>query len=156
MNVSLPVDSPVRKAWERYQRSESWTNTRKWANDPEHVHGSLWASFLAGFNAGSQSIGGAEAKLAELWRWDAAYDAGTVPLFVTELIKNPATEAIDWHSPGDVERLARWIRSTLKKLNKLPKDEYGNSCRQTIFKDMPETEDELLADLNKELEQADD
>ena len=45
----VPQDSPLMKAWEAYKTTDEYQNTRKWAAYTEHVDGSLWAAFCAGF-----------------------------------------------------------------------------------------------------------
>jgi len=47
----VPKDAPVMKAWEAYKTSEEYANSRKWAQTEEHVDGSMWAAFFAGFFA---------------------------------------------------------------------------------------------------------
>lgn len=44
-------DSPLMIAWEKYKATADYANTKKWALFPEHVDGSLWASFLQGYEA---------------------------------------------------------------------------------------------------------
>lgn len=71
--TAAPKDSPLMVAWEAFQRTEKFKNSVRWAQvitlvpDPDkkaddglpiidmtfpHMMGSLWAVFLAGFNAG--------------------------------------------------------------------------------------------------------
>ena len=59
-------DSPLAKAWEAYKAGQSYQNTRKWALHEKHVDGSLWAAFMAGFEAGKRSAEEAR-KVAELF-----------------------------------------------------------------------------------------
>lgn len=47
--TALPKDHPLIRAWEAYKATDEYANTRKWAAHDEHVDGSLWASFMAGF-----------------------------------------------------------------------------------------------------------
>lgn len=49
-----PPDSPLMKAWEEYRRGEDFRNSFKWAADVEHRTGSMWAAFMAGFNAATE------------------------------------------------------------------------------------------------------
>lgn len=44
-------DAPLMIAWEAYKATEDYANTKRWATKPEHTEGSLWAAFMAGFNA---------------------------------------------------------------------------------------------------------
>lgn len=41
-------------AWAEYQTSEEFKNTQKWAAHPEHLQGSLWAVFVAGFKVATE------------------------------------------------------------------------------------------------------
>lgn len=47
----LPKDDPRIVAFEAYKRTDAYQNTRRWAQHPDHVDGSLWAAFLAGWEA---------------------------------------------------------------------------------------------------------
>lgn len=47
----FPADHPMLVAWNAYKLSEDFQNTRKWALHEEHVDGSLWAAFIAGYAA---------------------------------------------------------------------------------------------------------
>lgn len=49
--TAVPPDSPLMQAWLTYQKSADYENTRRWALVKDHVDGSLWAAFVAGFNA---------------------------------------------------------------------------------------------------------
>ena len=53
MNTMSPVpkDSPLMKEWDSYKATKEFANTRKWALYKEHVEGSLWAAFVAGYEA---------------------------------------------------------------------------------------------------------
>lgn len=53
MSVSapLPKGHPALLAWEEHKRTEEYENSKRWALTPEHVEGSLWALFYAGWNA---------------------------------------------------------------------------------------------------------
>jgi hypothetical protein len=52
--AAVPKDHPLMKAWEEYRSSPAYTNTFKWAADLEHRQGSLWAAFVAGFDAATE------------------------------------------------------------------------------------------------------
>jgi len=41
-------------AWKEYQASDDFANSQKWARHPAHTEGSLWAAFLAGFQAATE------------------------------------------------------------------------------------------------------
>ena len=47
-------DNPLMIAWANYKATEEYTNTKHWAARPEHVDGSLWAAFEAGFRAATE------------------------------------------------------------------------------------------------------
>lgn len=53
MSAQTPVgkSSPLWKAWEDYNGSDDYQNTRTWAMREEHVDGSLWSAFEHGFRA---------------------------------------------------------------------------------------------------------
>lgn len=57
----VPEDHPLMVAWNAYKATDDYANSRKWAIHRNHaddeqyvqwVEGSLWAAFMAGFNAG--------------------------------------------------------------------------------------------------------
>jgi hypothetical protein len=54
LNTPYPPDDPVMVAWKAYKASEEFANTRRWATNPEHTDGSLWAAFRAGFDAATE------------------------------------------------------------------------------------------------------
>lgn len=39
------------RAWSAYKATPEYANSRSWAKHSEHVDGSLWASFMAGWEA---------------------------------------------------------------------------------------------------------
>jgi hypothetical protein len=47
---------PIMVAWREYQATAEFANTKKWARhpDPDYTEGSLWAAFLAGFQAATE------------------------------------------------------------------------------------------------------
>jgi hypothetical protein len=53
MSAMTPIskDAPVMKAWNAHKNSDDFANSKKWAVYPEHVDGSLWATFYAGYFA---------------------------------------------------------------------------------------------------------
>lgn len=56
MPEEIPVDqtSPLWLAWLDYQRTEDYRNTLEWwGKPPQEPEGTLWAAFMAGFNAGA-------------------------------------------------------------------------------------------------------
>lgn len=56
----MPTETPLSPndprliAWNAYKAGEDFKNTRKWALHEEHVDGSLWAAFLAGYEAAAR------------------------------------------------------------------------------------------------------
>lgn len=48
---AVQKDAPVMVAWNNYKSCDEFKNARKWALHEEHVDGSLWAAFYAGFFA---------------------------------------------------------------------------------------------------------
>ena len=49
-----PQDDPLMIAWNSYKQSDKYANTKKWATDPNHTEGSLWAVFEAGYKAATE------------------------------------------------------------------------------------------------------
>ena len=47
----VPADHPLRMAWDAYQKTPEFKNTRKWAEQEAHLDGSLWGMFNAGWDA---------------------------------------------------------------------------------------------------------
>jgi len=50
----VPKDHPMMKAWEAHVATDDFANTKQWAAHEEHLMGSLWAVFVAGFIAGAK------------------------------------------------------------------------------------------------------
>lgn len=50
----VPESHPLMVAWNAYKATDEYANTKKWALHEQHVEGSLWAAFMAGFNASSE------------------------------------------------------------------------------------------------------
>lgn len=50
-SAPVPADHPLMTAWNAYKASEGYANTLRWAKEPAHTEGSLWAAFSAGFDA---------------------------------------------------------------------------------------------------------
>jgi hypothetical protein len=48
---AVPTDHPMMKLWNEYKASSDYATSRKYAIDPQHVDGSLWAAFCAGWNS---------------------------------------------------------------------------------------------------------
>lgn len=64
----LPKDHPMVLAWEEHKKTDEYANAERWALVKEHIAGSLWSAFVAGYEAGSRSTVPA-----------AAVPAGTCP-----------------------------------------------------------------------------
>lgn len=47
----VPADHPVMKAWDSYKQTDEYRNSFKWASDVQHRSGSMWAAFVAGYEA---------------------------------------------------------------------------------------------------------
>lgn len=58
MNAERMVgqDEPLMIAWNAYKATEDYANSRKWAEYKEHLDGSLWAVFCAGYAARDEEI----------------------------------------------------------------------------------------------------
>lgn len=59
-------ESPLWKSWESYTSGEEFANTERWAAVPEHLRGSLWAVFQAGYLAAKQRADAALARYVTL------------------------------------------------------------------------------------------
>lgn len=57
VQAACPSDHPLMIAWSAYRATPDFANTKRWAAHPEHVDGSLWAAFVAGFNAANEHAG---------------------------------------------------------------------------------------------------
>lgn len=53
----VPKTDPLMAAWEKFQSSKDFQNAKGWAAHPEHLQGSLWAMFVAGFRAATKRAG---------------------------------------------------------------------------------------------------
>jgi len=51
IETQVPDDDPLMIAWTAYKHSNEFVNSRKWALFEQHVDGSMWAAFEAGFRA---------------------------------------------------------------------------------------------------------
>ena len=89
------------KAWEEYKATPEFGNSKQWAAHPEHLLGSLWAVFHAGWNAGTAAAFGMEvissgAQEVMLPPTDAA---GVAPTGDTDLLRK-ALERLEWWERG--------------------------------------------------------
>ena len=106
-----PAGSPLMHAWEAYKEFGEFKNTRRWAVDRDHVDGSLWAAFSAGFRAvrGGEierlraALGGLVASVDSYneWcltvrRWPETVGEKT-PLAVAKAILKGSVCEHDWH-----------------------------------------------------------
>ena len=66
-NIATMAPPEVLKAWEVYKNTDAFTNTKKWASspNPDHLDGSLWAAWYAGYKTGGSSL---ELRLREYVR----------------------------------------------------------------------------------------
>lgn len=51
-----PKDSPLMQTWEKYRASDEFRNSFKHAADLEYRTGSMWAAFVAGFEAAGGQV----------------------------------------------------------------------------------------------------
>lgn len=51
MPTMAPAPKEIRDAFAKYKETEEYANTRRWAVDPKHVDGSLWAAWLVGYTS---------------------------------------------------------------------------------------------------------
>lgn len=51
VQAAVPVGHPMMIAWERYSGGSEYANSARWAAEPEHTKGSMWAAFVAGWSA---------------------------------------------------------------------------------------------------------
>ena len=47
----VPKDHPLMQAWEKFNASEEYANSFSWARHEQHRQGSMWAAFMAGWEA---------------------------------------------------------------------------------------------------------
>lgn len=50
-SAQVPQDHPLMRAWNAYKATPEYANSKIWAQHAEHVDGSLWALFMAGWQA---------------------------------------------------------------------------------------------------------
>lgn len=55
IEVKIPADHPMMKAWNKYKDTEEYSNSRYWAVHGDHVDGSMWAAFCAGYKSSQDS-----------------------------------------------------------------------------------------------------
>lgn len=55
IETQLPDDDPLAIAWTAYKHSNEYIRSRTWASFEQHVDGSMWAAFEAGYRAGQQT-----------------------------------------------------------------------------------------------------
>ena len=97
MTVSTPVPgySPLMLAWEAHKATDDYANSRNWAAYSDHREGSLWALFVAGWQA---ALASRDAEIAQL-REDAERYACAKTLegevVVMETFKNLGASYLD-------------------------------------------------------------
>lgn len=47
----VPADHPLMLAWAAHKQTDNYANSKRWAANEQHLDGSLWALFDAGWNA---------------------------------------------------------------------------------------------------------
>lgn len=79
----VPSDHPMMIAWKKHQSTDEFKSSKNWAKEHEHLDGSLWALFVAGWNAAHDALDPIHAKEA-----DRLSDLQKVARDVYELIAN--------------------------------------------------------------------
>lgn len=51
MMQAVPDDDPLMIAWVEYTATAEYANSRRWAMQPPHTDGAMWAAFEAGYRA---------------------------------------------------------------------------------------------------------
>jgi hypothetical protein len=51
IETAVSKDAPLMLAWEKYNLSEEYRNSFEWAAHEQHRTGSMWAAFVAGWEA---------------------------------------------------------------------------------------------------------
>lgn len=54
IETQVSENNPMLIAWNKYKASDEYQNSRNWAKHEEHVDGSMWASFVIGWNASGE------------------------------------------------------------------------------------------------------
>ena len=54
--TSVSQNSFLMKAWKKHKKTDDYINTRHWAQFKEHVDGSLWATFVKGWEENESKI----------------------------------------------------------------------------------------------------
>ena len=55
----VPADHPLLLAWTAHKKTDEYANSKRWAANEQHLDGSLWALFSAGWYAASEACKGA-------------------------------------------------------------------------------------------------
>lgn len=78
----VPQDHPLMKAWNAYKATEDYSNTLHWAGEGKQFsEGSLWAAFMAGFDAATKRAGDLHESInpaSDQERHDGAPGAGAM------------------------------------------------------------------------------
>lgn len=85
----LRADDPRMIAWNAYRESDDFQNTKRWATQPDHTEGSLWAAFLRGWEACARA-GGAGGSMSV----KPTVEAGLERALTTEIVAS-AYRAVD-------------------------------------------------------------
>ena len=67
---AVAQDDPLMIAWKAYQQTDAFANSKKWAAHEQHLLGSLWAIFEAGFRAGDSEATNRATRIVQLARED--------------------------------------------------------------------------------------
>ena len=80
-NTPCPPDHPLMVAWTTHQATGDFANSKYWAAYPEHLQGSLWALFMAGWMAATKRAGDLHESInpaSDQERHDGSPGAGAV------------------------------------------------------------------------------
>jgi hypothetical protein len=59
------ADKVIRDAWAAYSATDEYANSRRWLAHDEHRDGSMWAAFLAGWQAAHDDARARDAAVRE-------------------------------------------------------------------------------------------
>jgi hypothetical protein len=151
--AALPADDPRMIAWDAYKATEAYANSFCWAGHELHRSGSMWAAFLAGYEAAPSVTPFRQVMLdvaAERGRQDAkwggpAHDDTHAPELWIQLICDYAGWARVMAGMGNRERYRRRMVqvaalavSAIEVLDRLPPDALYPPC--DLLKELTEAE----------------
>lgn len=92
----VPAQHPMMVAWTTYSEGDEYANSARWAVQPEHTEGSLWAAFCAGWSASSSSVVQGDAGGVERSPGQVAYEGWAQGLPGCEWSNQTATQKRAW------------------------------------------------------------